>query len=219
MSTDTFRPWRIATAALAFALAAPAAQAAEKPLIWNFSKASDTDYTAQVGANIPAPWALRAGADLRVRGPDPVAGRSPVALWTAVDLPGVDERGRRIKRRLDLRLTGSDGARSVSFTGSRALDIGTDISMAFDHVYALEDRPGTARRLRARVVHELKLTSKSRHTKVFARTAKADDAWRWNTSVGIEQPVREKIRLRAGVTDARRPAANGFFRASYGHKW
>lgn len=213
-------------AASAAAIAAAAAllwclpaQTAEKPLIWNFSKASDTDYTARVGANIPARWGLRAGADLHVRGPDPVAMRRPVALWSVVDLPGVAEDGRKVKRRIDLRLTGADGTRSVSYTGSRAVDLGPDISMEFDHVYGLDDRPNASRRIRTRIVHELELSSKARRTKIFARAAKADEDWRWNASVGVEQPVRDGIRLRAGITDARHPATSGFLRASYAHKW
>ncbi len=201
-------------AALLFALSPATAQ--ERPLIWNFTRSGESAFGARLGAHFHAPWKSSAGVDIAMGG-QRIFDRQPVTAWGAVELPGVENSAR--KRRTELRVTarGENGPRTATATHSvRTMLPGMDAE--FDQTVTVRSLPGEDAHPTLRSTQTLKLTASRSRTMVTATTT-ASTVERRKTTVSIEQPVRDALKLRAAMEDAATRQRKGRFSATYSFKW
>lgn len=198
-------------------LCPPMASAQERPLIWEFSKSSDTSYLARLGSRLPAGRTSSMGADVRIRGPKIEDFGNPVALWGTVLLSERAQAGKRQSARVDARIDGADRKRSISVNNTFVANLpGLDAELRQD--YALDHRPRNDDRLHARTSHSLRLSSPKTRTVVQLEASRTDkEAWR--TRLDLEQPLRKAISIGATLEDAPGESTKSRFRASYRHTW
>lgn len=205
-----------ALAVLATVAAAPDAAAGDRPLIWEWKKNSDTAYAARFGSHLPIGAEAGVGAEIGLRGPDPVHAFEPVLFWAMLRTEG-EELGARRTTRLDLRSRGIAGRRTLSVNNVFARDLG-DIGAEFVQNYAFDQEPGGDRKVRIQTSRTVRLSSAHAGTVLVARAARDGDG-EWRTSVGVEQPFRQAVRFSATVQEPGRENWNGVFRASYKRSW
>lgn len=197
-------------------LSALPAAGGERPLIWNFTRSGDTAFGARVGAHLSLPWKTSTGLDIAMSGPR-IFDREPVTAWGAVELPGHDTG--TFKRKTELRVTarGETGPRTATANHSIRTML-PHVNAELDQVVSLRGAQGNDETPVLRSVQTLKIVSVRSRTSLTASTT-ASSIERRRTTVGIEQPVREALKLRATVEDVAHPERKGRFSASYNFKW
>lgn len=193
------------------------ADAGDRPLIWEFSKQSDTSYSARVGSSLPHVPEASVGADVRMRGPDPAVFGDPVSLWA--DLRLAEQSKPRVKRatHLKARIDGRSGKRSVSLDNSVTRRLHT-LDTEFRQNLSVFQEAASNRNTRLRASQSVKLSSPATRTAVTARASRTDGE-SWQTSIALEQELRKSIRLAASVENPGTRNRAGRVSARYRYSW
>lgn len=193
------------------------ANAGDRPLIWEFSKQSDTSYSARVGSSLPHVPEASIGADVRMRGPNPAVFDDPVSLWA--DLQLAERRKPQAKRsaHLNARIDGRSGRRSVSLdnTVSRRLQ---RLDAELSQRVTVFQEPAGDRKTRLRASQSVRLSSPATRTAVTAQASRSDSE-SWQTSIAVEQYLRKSIRLSASVENPGTANRAGRLGARYRYNW
>lgn len=195
-------------------LAFPAASQ-ERPLIWEFTKDSDTNYLAKVGSRLPTRQRTSLGADVRVRGPDPERFGNPVSVWISAHLAGREQPGNNRALDLNARMEGAHGNVSVRNHVFRHWAL---MEAEVNQEVSIEFRPAEERRRYVRQSQELILKTPATKTELHLRTARAD-AEAWRTTISLTQKLRDTIELTATLEEPGRENARSRFGARYHYQW
>lgn len=195
---------------------APAA-AGDRPLIWEFSKQSDTSYSARVGSTLPHAPEASIGTEIRVRGPNPAVFGDPVSLWAALQLAEQGEPAEGRSTRLNARMDGRSGRRSVSMDNSVAHRFGRLNAELRQHITVFQE-PASKRKARIRTTQSVRLSSPATRTTVTVRASRTNDET-WNTSLVVDQDLRKSVRVSASVDNPGRHSRAGRISARYRYSW
>jgi hypothetical protein len=193
------------------------ATADDRPLIWEFSKQSDTSYSARAGSSLPRAPEASIGTEIRMRGPDPAAFDDPVSLWATLQLA---ERGDPVEgrsTRLNARMDGRSGRRSVSMDNSVAHRFGRLNAELRQHITVFQE-PASSRKARMRTTQSVRLSSPATRTTVTVRASRTNDET-WNTSLAVDQDLRRSVRVSASIDNPGRHSRAGRITARYRYSW
>ena len=209
----------ISILAAAFMLAGPSSPVAaqERPLIWEFTKASDTNYLARIGSRLPTRHGSSLGADVRMRGPDPERFGNPVSVWIATHLAARERPGSRHALDVNARLNGVHGNGSVSVRNHLVRHWAL-VEAEVNHEVSIEFRPAEQRRRYVRQSQEIILKAPRTRTEFHLRSARAD-AGKWRTTIFLTQKLRDRVELTATLEEPGRQNAQSRFGASYHYRW
>lgn len=193
------------------------AAADDRPLIWEFSKQSDTSYSARVGSSLPRAPEASIGTEIRMRGPDPAVFDDPVSLWAALQLAERGEPAEGRSTRLNARMDGRSGRRSVSMDNSVAHRFGGLDAELRQHVTVFQDS-ASSRKARMRTTQSVRLSSPATRTTVTVRASRTDDET-WRTGLTVDQDLRRSVRVSASVDNPGRDNRVGRISARYRYSW
>lgn len=197
-------------------LCLPAA-AEERPLIWEFTKDSDTNYLARIGSRLPTRHGTSLGADVRMRGPDPQRFGNPVSIWISTHLAARERPDRRQALDVNARLNGAHGTGNVSVRNHLVRHWAL-VEAEVNHELSVEFRPAEERRRYVRQSQEVILKAPRTRTELHLRNARAD-AGQWRTSIFVTQKLRERVELTATLEEPGRENAKSRFAARYHYQW
>ncbi len=205
------------SAALALAGFASPASAQERPLIWEFTKDSDTNYLAKIGSRLPTPHRSSLGADVRMRGPDPERFGNPVSVWVSAHLAGREQPGNSRALDVNARLEGAHGNGNVSVRNHLVRQWAL-FEAEVNQEVSIEFRPAEERRRYVRQSQELILKAPRTKTELHLRTARAN-AEQWRTTIFLMQKLRDRVELTATLEEPGRENAKSRFAARYHYQW
>ncbi len=193
------------------------ANAGDRPLIWEFSKQSDTSYSARLGSSLPRVPEASIGADIRMRGPNPAVFHDPVSLWADLQLAERSKPRAKRSAHLNARIDGRSGRRSVSLDNSvtrRLQRLDAELSQRV----TVFQEPAGNHKARLRASQSVRLSSPATRTTVTARASRSDSE-SWQTSIAVEKYLRESIRLSASVENPGTSSRAGRLGARYRYDW
>ena len=157
------------------------------------------------------------GAEIAVRGPDLAASRHNVIWWAMLKTQGNELPGTTRTTRVDLRSSHLAGRNTLSVNNVLsgrlgAIDTQLVHDLALDHDMAGNQRAGI------RATRSIRLASIRTGSVLVARASRSRET-QWTTSIALEHPLRDSLRLSATVEEPGSAGWRGRIGASYKKKW
>jgi hypothetical protein len=212
---------RLGLAALVFTLAGMSSgSAADKPLIWQPTKNSDTSYRVKLGLRLPMELEPEAGLDL---GLDTTASgaavSTPVILWSHFKAQSIQRPAYEIDRNVGFEVDRNAATATISVNAyekriaTSTIDVEREGRVAVRYDAAAQQWAGV------NVSQSVRIAKSDTGTAVVVRASATESFSRAGAGFGLEQKIGPHMTLSGTVDGSSDSSAAASFNASYRFTW
>ena len=197
------------------------ALAADRPLIWQPAKNSDTSYSVKLGMKLPTELQPEAGFDVGLdTSKEGAVVNTPVKFWSGITAQAIKRPAYQMHRGVGLEVDGNSRSAAVSVNYYEKRIATPVVDVERESSYALRYDSRAQHWSGVDVTQSVKLSRSATGTAFVVRASGGDSFKVVGAGLGLEQKLGEHITLAGSLdrsSDASQPVAS--VNARYNYRW